>query len=524
MAVTKDSRQSAEERLLQESSLFNTHWYLLQNPDVAAAGMEPIHHYLHYGWHEGREPGPEFDTRYYLVQQPAVNMAPLLHYLLYGKAQGAIAKPHWCNTPWWWSITPTSAEPPSCTARLARLTAWPTVIIPVYNAALAVKKCLDSVQAFTHSGCRVLIINDASTDPAIIPLLKQYEAVPGFEVFTHAHNKGYTPTVNEGIALAGQADVILLNSDTCVSAGWVQRLRWAACSHPKVATVTPFSNNAGAFSAPAPGVNPLPQGTSLAECARAIAQASGRYLPQVPTGNGFCMYIRRACLDDIGCFDEQAFPRGYGEENDFCMRAGAQGWLHLIDDSTYIEHQRSASFGSNKEALLRAGGAVVNSRYPHYTHQVRQAFSAPILQQARNRVDAALTQCTNINSRILPRVLCVTTVNKMHLMQELSAKTETMVLSCNAQKMTLGHYAKGVYTQLAIHTLTQPLKSLSHQHEEYDAVIASWLMQWSIEFVYVQNTVTHHLRVLELAHLLGINGIFSHSAISDLRQFLLFTK
>ncbi|WP_445396769.1 glycosyltransferase [Zobellella sp. An-6] len=515
-----NAMQTAEERLLRESGLFNPKWYLLQNPDVAAVGADPVRHYLRHGWREGREPGPAFDTGYYLEQQPgaaAANMAPLLHYLQVGKAQGAAPKLQWSTAPWWWSLS-SSTHSEADHARLTRLatTGWPVIIIPVFNAATAVAVCLESVRAYTPSGCRILVINDSSTDAAIVPLLKQYEAVPGFEVFTHAHNKGYTHTVNKGIALAGQADVILLNSDTCVSAGWVQRLRWAACSHPKVATVTPFSNNAGAFSAPVPGVNPLLQGTSLAECARAIAQASGHYLPAVPTGNGFCMYMRRACLDDIGHFDEAAFPRGYGEENDFCMRAGAQGWLHLIDDSTYIAHQRSASFGSAKDALLQAGRAVVDARYPHYTEQVRQAFSAPVLQQARSRVGTALRQCTDTHAQIRPRVLYVistrtggTPQTNQDLMQALAPEVEALVLHCTGQRIVLEHFTDGVYTEINSHTLAEPISALPHKSKEYDAVVAHWLMQWSIELVHIRHIAWHSLGLLEVTFHLGIPTIFS---------------
>ncbi|OXY82108.1 hypothetical protein B6S08_00805 [Oceanimonas doudoroffii] len=520
-ARAANAKQGAEERLLCHSGLFNAEWYLLQNPDVAAAGMSPVRHYLLHGWREGREPGPAFDTGYYLEQQPgaaSANMAPLLHYLQVGKAQGATPKLQWGSAPWWWSLASSSTHSEADHARLARLSTagWPVIIIPVFNAATAVEACLESVRAYTPSGCRVLVINDASTEAAIVPLLKKYKTVPGFEVFTHAHNKGYTHTVNEGIALAGQADVILLNSDTCVSAGWVQRLRWAACSHPRVATVTPFSNNAGAFSVPAPGVNPLPQGTSLAECARAIAQASGHYLPAVPTGNGFCMYIRRSCLDDIGCFDEQAFPRGYGEENDFCMRAGAQAWLHLIDDSTYIAHQRSASFGTAKEALLQAGRAVVDARYPHYTEQVRQAFAAPALQQARSRVGTVLRQFAGSHAQIRPRVLYVistrtggTPQTNQDLMQALAPEVEALVLHCNGQRITLEHFADGVYTEINNHILAEPVRALPHKSEEYDAVVANWLMQWSIELVHIRHIAWHSLGLLEVTAHLGIPSIFS---------------
>src|SRR3546814_6208469 len=78
----------------------------------------------------------------------------------------------------------------------------------------------------------------------------------------------------------------------------------------------------------------------------------------------FCMYIRRAMLEDVGLFDEQAFPVGYGEENDLCMRAIDAGWHHLVDPGVFVQHARSASFGSRREELAKVGAQQLESRHP----------------------------------------------------------------------------------------------------------------------------------------------------------------
>src|SRR3546814_18379056 len=78
------------------------------------------------------------------------------------------------------------------------------------------------------------------------------------------------------------------------------------------------------------------------------------------------MYIRRAMLEDVGLFDEQAFPVGYGEENDLCMRAIDAGWHHLVDPGVFVQHARSASFGSRREELAKVGAQPLESRHPTY--------------------------------------------------------------------------------------------------------------------------------------------------------------
>jgi hypothetical protein len=67
--------------------LFDVNYYLAHNPDVAASGMDPLLHYALFGWHEGRDPSAAFSTKTYLAANPdvfAANVDPLQHYLYYG--------------------------------------------------------------------------------------------------------------------------------------------------------------------------------------------------------------------------------------------------------------------------------------------------------------------------------------------------------------------------------------------------------------------------------------------------------
>lgn len=255
-----------------------------------------------------------------------------------------------------------------------------SVIIPVYNAPIDLARCLRSVLTNFAGISRLIVIDDCSPDSRILEVLSVFRG-SRMEVHRNSENLGFTRTVNRGIDLAAGDDVILLNSDTVVPPGWVGSLKTAAYCGPWVATATPLSNNAGAFSVPEFGVvNALPENLSVDACARLYRAASVGAYPRVPTGNGFCMYIRRDCLDIIGKFDEAAFPVGYGEENDLCMRAVRAGFEHVIDDRTFVFHARSASFGKAKTSLYAAGRAVIRERYPEYDELI-SVFSdgAPML-------------------------------------------------------------------------------------------------------------------------------------------------
>lgn len=252
------------------------------------------------------------------------------------------------------------------------------IIIPVYNAPGAVRRCLDSVLEHSNGLFRMIVIDDASTDPEIAPLLASYRE--RMQVVVHANpvNLGFTATVNRGMQLADRADVLLLNADTEVSANWLNGLRHALHSAPDVATATAVSDNAGAFSVPdLERENALPPAWTLAQTARSAWQDAGAVYPELPTGNGFCMLIRREVLDAVGLFDVAAFPQGYGEENDFCQRASAKGWRHVIAGNVYVAHARSLSFGSERrQALGVAGMQVLRERWPNYESDVgRTLFS-----------------------------------------------------------------------------------------------------------------------------------------------------
>ena len=246
------------------------------------------------------------------------------------------------------------------------------IIVPVYGAPALVERCLESVLAHTTGRARLIVIDDASPDAAIAPLLARHASRANVSVLRNERNRGFTATANRGIAEAGRADVVLLNADTEVGPNWLTGLRRAAASAADVATVTAVSDNAGAFSVPElERENTMPARWTFEDTARALWFGAGHAYPALPTGNGFCMYIRRAVIDAVGVLDEAAFPQGYGEENDFCQRASARGMRHLIAGNVYVHHARSASFGHERRAQLGAAGMqVLRERWPNYERDV----------------------------------------------------------------------------------------------------------------------------------------------------------
>lgn len=252
------------------------------------------------------------------------------------------------------------------------------IVVPVHDAPELVERCLDSVLTQTTGRARLIVVDDASPDPRIAPLLGHYAGIARVEVLRNESNRGFTATANRGIDAAGAADVVLLNADTEVGPNWLAGLRRAAYCADDVGSATAVSDNAGAFSVPElERANELPSGWSFEQAARVLWHEAGLAYPALPTGNGFCLYIRRTVIDKVGKLDESAFPQGYGEENDFCQRAAQAGLRHLVVGGVLVRHARSASFGEERRRRLgEAGMAVLRQRWPDYEADVgRMLFS-----------------------------------------------------------------------------------------------------------------------------------------------------
>lgn len=246
------------------------------------------------------------------------------------------------------------------------------VVVPIFNAAAECARCLEALSRHREVGMRLILIDDASTDPEIGPMLEQARRWPDTTVLRNERNSGFTATANRGMALASGADVVLLNADTQVGRGWLAGLRRAVASADNIASATAVSDNAGAFSVPElEQQNPLPVGWTVDDAARALRQDAGLSLPELPTGNGFCMYIRAEALAEVGLFDAEAFAEGYGEENDWSQRAVARGWRHVIAGFVFVAHARSRSFGIERRTRLgQAGMELLRRRYPGYEADV----------------------------------------------------------------------------------------------------------------------------------------------------------
>lgn len=261
------------------------------------------------------------------------------------------------------------------------------VIVPVYRGVEMTRRCIESAMpgVLAVTDACLLAINDGSPDDGMEDMLASLKAQwpERFKVLHNERNLGFVQTVNRGIeALAGH-DVVLLNSDVLVPLDWLARLRSEAYSRPDAGTVTPFSNNATICSFPFfLQENEAPYGLAVERVDGVFRNA---LLPcfEAPTGVGFCMYVRRACLDEVGLLDAERFGRGYGEENDFCQRALKAGWVNLITPNLYAFHEGGVSFSTEKQALVERALRVLGEIHPHYHADVAAFCRADPMRRVR---------------------------------------------------------------------------------------------------------------------------------------------
>ncbi|MDE5872410.1 MAG: glycosyltransferase, partial [Lachnospiraceae bacterium] len=239
------------------------------------------------------------------------------------------------------------------------------IIVPVYNAYEDLLKCIDSLKKYTDLSIdRLILINDCSPDERIAEYMQSLEK--NIVVITNEKNMGFSNNINMGMKYSDDRDVVLLNSDTIVSRGWVDKIVECAYSKEEIGTVTPMSNSATLCSFPNMCQdNPLPEGIELDDLAEVIERCSLKAYPRITVAVGFCMFIKRKTIRDVGFFDAEAFERGYGEENDFCNRAEQMGYIHVMCDDTFIYHKGTVSFMTEqKQKLIEAHDKILQERYP----------------------------------------------------------------------------------------------------------------------------------------------------------------
>lgn len=282
-----------------------------------------------------------------------------------------------------------------------------TIIIPVYGAFEQLKKCLTSVLKNTDlSQHQLLVIDDASKDAEVVRYLAsnkvQIESFWFEGLILHDKNVGFVVTANEGIrwAIEHGTDPILLNSDTMVPEGWIERLDSARSVSAKVASVSPLAAYGWLNSIP------LLDKSVPYEAVDDFVQTLPSSYPEVPCSVGFCMLMTREAIAEIGFLDE-SFSPGYGEETDWCQRARAAGYSCILCDNLFLHHEGESSFrkgeriSRHKERMQEA----IRRRWPLFADECYEWYRSASLVKKKLQIMDAMRARPIVDKR--PRILHV---------------------------------------------------------------------------------------------------------------------
>ncbi|CAO4169128.1 glycosyltransferase [Methylorubrum populi] len=392
VALPVDPAEATDAQIYEAvAAEFDREHYLETNADIRRSGIDPVRHFLDFGAREDRDPSPAFSVRYYRKQyrrEIGAGINPFVHYLAVGRALGFRPTPFGLGT-WPAQVAPAPAEWAQARPAADLAAARVVLIMPVYKGYDDTLRAIHSVlSARQATPFALLVIDDRSPDPRLSAALADLAAQGLFAHAVNDENLGFVRTCNRGLEAAAGKDVVLLNADIVVYGDWLDRLLWHADHDARVATVTPFSNNATICSYPRPNVdNQARLEVTPGEIDAYTRLCNARGSSPVPTGVGFCMYMRRAVIDAAGPLDAETFGRGYGEENDFCMRALKAGFTNLLAHDVFVFHSGSVSFGT----LLATKGAdifrTILTKHPDYQRRVHTHIEVDPARFARRRLD-----------------------------------------------------------------------------------------------------------------------------------------
>ena len=263
-----------------------------------------------------------------------------------------------------------------------------SVIIPIFNGASFLSVLKKSIGSPKY---RIVLVDDCSNDSTTINLINEWSMESNVTLIRNSQNLGYCESVNRA-AREVNGDFILLNSDTEVYGDWAEKLIHRLRKNPMLGAVTPFSNSATIYSFPNPNLrNDLPVSVSVIHLAANVNKFT--QTPSAPTTHGFCVAIKRKAWVEVGEYDVDKFSIGYGEENDWSMRAMKLGYFVGLAPDVFVSHIHGGSFTPEikAERMKKAHEQIIKD-HPEYSSLVSLHVLNDPWRFLRDKIEMALVK------------------------------------------------------------------------------------------------------------------------------------
>ncbi len=363
-----------DQSIVLETGLFDEAWYLINYPDVLETNMNPLDHFLKFGGFEGRNPGPLFDSKYYIAENEDVlasGMNPLVHYALIGKKEGRSIMPKIEQDT---GVKPVSRIKKAAT--IVRNEGFGTLInkgmervkakreffeemekvenpnffdaslvIPVYNASTFTVECIQRLYEVENNiNFEVILVDNNSTDETESLMKKELARRANFTYCRMEENLGFSGGVNAGINLSKGKYVVILNNDTKVTDGWLDRLVEVVERNPEIGIVSPVTNYVGEGAQIDPEAVEIDV-DRIDTYAELIKHREMIFEPRRLVF--FCVLIKKTVIDHIGLLDE-GYIKGNFEDDDYCTRTIMSGYHLAIARNSFVYHHGSVTFNKNQ--------------------------------------------------------------------------------------------------------------------------------------------------------------------------------
>lgn len=254
------------------------------------------------------------------------------------------------------------------------------IIIPVYNGIDDLVLCLASIRRWPSEAIRrIILVDDCSAGETAGWLTSYRDEHSDVQLVRNVENLGFTRAVMAGVRQSTAPYMLLLNSDTQVTPHWLEGMLKAMHASPHTALVGPLSNNAY-YQTIDPNVAagaPPQDKRAPADVAALVRCTTGEVFPRVPFLSGFCLLVDRTAFDLVGGLDCVAFPHGYWEVQDLCLKLTDVGRDAVVADNVYVHHKGGGSInGTRRKDLIMTGLVRLYDRYSGMRVLIAEALCA----------------------------------------------------------------------------------------------------------------------------------------------------
>jgi len=245
------------------------------------------------------------------------------------------------------------------------------IVMLTYNKQELTKNCIDSFLANTKTPCRLIVIDNCSTDETreYLSTLKD-TSICKFKVIFNRENRGFVGGMNQGIELSRAPYICLANNDLLFGPGWLAEMISVFAKFDQVGLLNPNSNSLGAR---------IPSGSTLSSYSQELTTNYKNVFTELPFCIGFCMMIKRQVVEKAGGLSDEFYPMFF-EDTDYSLKVQKCGYLIGVAKAAYVWHKEHGSLkqlGPDKEKnflkskatfvrkwgrILRVAGVVNNEQ------------------------------------------------------------------------------------------------------------------------------------------------------------------